>query len=570
MNPYYQDKLFHISLFSGIGGIDLAVEWAGFKTVLFVENDDYCQKVLKKHWPDAEMVSDVKTLSGWHIGENEGICYNKICEMKDKEMLIFGTLSEQAKLRRIGELLNSARLAGSQCPCLQAWLKEVGDFVPLSADIPICEEKTEQMQMEEVGCEVKETRTGKGDMDTKGGSVTMKPKLANGEGESSQGITTLAKNADSSVQKDNYEHITLNIGQQIQNLDLNYLMELLYAKNVTTKCTRKANRLTLLTAGVPCQPASVAGKRRGTEDDRWLWGEALRILRETQPTYAVFENPLGILSVQGGIPFKSVCADLEAEGYEVQPIVLPACGVNAPHRRYRVFIVAYSNGGRKLQPQGSIEELRGRISNDGEDDSDTNEQGLERTIAERNTCTERCFTQSGQRGWQGDWWSVEPELGRVVDGVSSELDIARQIKEWCRYEYSNYKKAKSESNRLVRQMLRSVWEYRELAKASPLSYIRKVQDSVPEVPLRDTQSRWFLGAWIEENQSLRDLWKDFYSSPQQEAQNLQFKLLERAREKKRPKTVDNRVNRLKCLGNAVVPQQIYPILRNIAEIEYEP
>lgn len=99
----------------------------------------------------------------------------------------------------------------------------------------------------------------------------------------------------------------------------------------------------ILTGGFPCQPYSTAGKRLGKEDDRHLWPEMLRIIREVKPDWIVGENVLGIVSWNGGLVFEEVQADLEAEGYEVQPFVLPAAAVNAPHRRDRVWFVAYTN-----------------------------------------------------------------------------------------------------------------------------------------------------------------------------------------------------------------------------------
>lgn len=91
----------------------------------------------------------------------------------------------------------------------------------------------------------------------------------------------------------------------------------------------------LLTAGVPCQPASRAGKQRGAADDRWLWPEALRVLREVAPAWCLFENPPGI----GDLEFDRILSDVEAEGYEVEVLSVPACAVNAPHRRDRYWIV---------------------------------------------------------------------------------------------------------------------------------------------------------------------------------------------------------------------------------------
>jgi len=95
----------------------------------------------------------------------------------------------------------------------------------------------------------------------------------------------------------------------------------------------------------------MAGKRKGTEDERHLWPEMLRAIREIKPTWVVGENVFGITNWYGGVVFEEVQADLEAEGYEVQPYVLPACAVNAPHRRDRVWFVAHSLYSRNGQPR---------------------------------------------------------------------------------------------------------------------------------------------------------------------------------------------------------------------------
>lgn len=115
----------------------------------------------------------------------------------------------------------------------------------------------------------------------------------------------------------------------------------------------------ILTGGFPCQPFSMAGQRKGTEDERHLWPEMFRSIREIQPRYIVGENVPGFLNWNDGVVFEQVLSDLESEGYEVQPVVLPACAVNAPHRRDRVWIVANRTGeglergiGRSSERQG--------------------------------------------------------------------------------------------------------------------------------------------------------------------------------------------------------------------------
>jgi DNA (cytosine-5)-methyltransferase 1 len=118
----------------------------------------------------------------------------------------------------------------------------------------------------------------------------------------------------------------------------------------------------ILTGGFPCQPYSQAGKRLGKEDERHLWPEMLRTIQEVQPRWVVGENVLGLTNWNGGLVFEEVQTDLEAKGYEVQAYVLPAAGVNAPHRRDRIFFIAYSklhknkytnNGGSK-QEEGNL------------------------------------------------------------------------------------------------------------------------------------------------------------------------------------------------------------------------
>lgn len=113
-----------------------------------------------------------------------------------------------------------------------------------------------------------------------------------------------------------------------------------------TDFTTYANKIDILTGGFPCQPYSSAGKRKGKEDERHLWPEMLRAIREISPRWIVGENVLGLVNWSGGLVFHEVQADLEAAGYEVQPFLLPAAAVNAPHRRDRIWFVAYSKCSR--------------------------------------------------------------------------------------------------------------------------------------------------------------------------------------------------------------------------------
>ena len=123
-------------------------------------------------------------------------------------------------------------------------------------------------------------------------------------------------------------------------------------------------QIDILTGGFPCQPYSAAGQRKGKEDERHLWPEMLRVIREIQPRWVVGENVLGLVNWSEGLVFEEVQLDLEAQGYEVQAFVLPASAKNAPHRRDRVWFVAYSDGTIKRNRCGENNEKKREIRRD--------------------------------------------------------------------------------------------------------------------------------------------------------------------------------------------------------------
>jgi DNA (cytosine-5)-methyltransferase 1 len=115
-----------------------------------------------------------------------------------------------------------------------------------------------------------------------------------------------------------------------------------YGDITKTDFTIHRGGIDLLTGGFPCQPYSMVGKRKGKEDERHLWPEMLRAVGEIQPPWVVGENVPGIVNWSGGLVFHEVQTDLEAKGYEVFPIILPACSVNAPHKRERIWFIAHA------------------------------------------------------------------------------------------------------------------------------------------------------------------------------------------------------------------------------------
>lgn len=100
----------------------------------------------------------------------------------------------------------------------------------------------------------------------------------------------------------------------------------------------------VVAGGFPCQPFSNAGLQRGTEDPRFLWPAMYRVIQECRPTWVVAENVLGLIGNADGVVFEQVCVDLESEGYEVQPFIIPAAGKDSFQERKRVWIVACLDG----------------------------------------------------------------------------------------------------------------------------------------------------------------------------------------------------------------------------------
>jgi len=265
--------------------------------------------------------------------------------------------------------------------------------------------------------------------------------------------------------------------------------------------TQFRGAIDVVSGGVPCQPASIAGKRKGKEDDRWLWDETIRVVREIKPAFALFENVIGLLSLENGKTFEKILTSLENEGYEVESFIIPACSIGAWHKRDRVWILAYynnrrirtirrtnqtnekidqrwyNNGSRGKKNDNGITKSRKDASNShssqpstnkGESDSRTDrgndtsglckdvsntkkqhsrrlsirkkqeksrftfdcenasnatEQGLQKS---RQTRKRKLQTETRKRldnrPTEPDWWTVEPELDRMAHGIPNRVD----------------------------------------------------------------------------------------------------------------------------------------------------
>ena len=216
----------------------------------------------------------------------------------------------------------------------------------------------------------------------------------------------------------------------------------------------------IITGGFPCQPFSVAGKRRGKDDDRYLWDETLRVVAETKPRWFVGENVDGIINIANGSILQQIQKDLEKENFQVQCLVIPASGVGAWHQRKRVWIIGYSdcNSNAKTQQRGNGKEnsfskeywskdstvqFAGGTNNNSlsnsnsslrrrrraEQQSGKNEKRKFHTEEEKQSSydlrskTIGCNVVPSQE--QQSWWQTQSKLCGVPDGISYELDKDR-------------------------------------------------------------------------------------------------------------------------------------------------
>ena len=217
--------------------------------------------------------------------------------------------------------------------------------------------------------------------------------------------------------------------------------------NWNSGSTSNLRNINLLTGGFPCQPFSVAGKRKGKEDNRFLWPEMFAVIKEIRPCWVVAENVAGIIRMA----LDDCLSDLEGEGYSTQAIIIPACAVNAPHRRDRVWIVAYT---KQSCGRGRFSE---RLSNSDGKTTRTESESLQsrnrqtysgdikqgsQDVADSFINSEGTpYPQGSNEGWSNGqqdngncmgndfgngsqtfgWWSTEPSMGELVNGLSNRL-----------------------------------------------------------------------------------------------------------------------------------------------------
>jgi DNA (cytosine-5)-methyltransferase 1 len=143
----------------------------------------------------------------------------------------------------------------------------------------------------------------------------------------------------------------------------------------------------VIVGGFPCQPMSVAGRQKGTSDSRYLWPEMFRLIREVKPEFVIGENVQGIINIQDGMVLRQVQDDLESEGFEVQCFLIPASGIGAWHQRNRVWIVAHSEQNGYCREKSRI---------DGEKKKDEDQNGKNNSSSRKFSGTDSIRKTSDQ------------------------------------------------------------------------------------------------------------------------------------------------------------------------------
>ena len=185
-----------------------------------------------------------------------------------------------------------------------------------------------------------------------------------------------------------------------------------------------AREITVISAGFPCQPYSLAGKGQGDRDERDLWGEVARVVGEIRPKWFVGENTPSLFARSNQRYFRRVLDDLAALGYSVGWGIWGACDVGAPHKRDRVFIVAQNAESGRVYREISDAVVKRR------DQSKIQRRELEKSGDEENagriqTCGMQFKRVCGGIPGKREWWEAEPDVGRVADGVSARVDRLR-------------------------------------------------------------------------------------------------------------------------------------------------
>jgi DNA (cytosine-5)-methyltransferase 1 len=317
----------------------------------------------------------------------------------------------------------------------------------------------------------------------------------------------------------------------------------------------------LICGGFPCQPFSLAGKRQGTEDPRHLWPEYRRIVDELRPTWVLGENVPGIRNAV----LDDIILDLEGMGYTVGTLDIPAAFVGAPHLRHRFFIVAHANGTGQQERRGAVAM--------GAQQRPTECGGQETADADCGPCEQRDTREwglpvidEGGDGQRPRYWSAEPNVGRVIDGFRAGMDgggLDEQV------DGAKAGTASGEGDSLRSMRI----DGSTTATPSELEQAAGSNGALPSMSRVAAHQRGDVGAGATRDGAMCDLRKDVSAVGLTPTQDVWGRVLGGVGTTECAETlasywgpgwedgvprvstgVKNRVDRLRALGNAVVPQ----------------
>ena len=284
----------------------------------------------------------------------------------------------------------------------------------------------------------------------------------------------------------------------------------------------------VITGGFPCQPFSVAGKRKGTDDDRYLWDETIRVVRECKPRWFIGENVEGLININNGVVLRQVQTDLEKEGFEVQCIVIPAAGVGAWHQRKRVWILAHnisnSNSRFSIGQKKEIQTRRTSINSSSKDVSNSE------SIRHRGWSSKECkigewsFLQREQEG---------REMGSEVEGCNRNVSNTKGI-------YSNGRELEHNKGKIENQKTK-----------------RKIRGEDSNGYVSDSNSERLEGHGAEQQLQKNGREKYIVRGGDDETRESWWQTQSRfcgIPDGVSTRVDRNRNNRLKSLGNSIVPQ----------------
>ena len=365
--------------------------------------------------------------------------------------------------------------------------------------------------------------------------------------------------------------------------------------------------VTIISGGFPCQPFSQAGKRKGKDDDRYLWDETIRVVAETKPEWFIGENVDGLVNIQDGLVLRQVQDDLEKEGFQVQCLVIPASGIGAWHQRKRVWIIAHNvtnskdSGCSGRESQGHSREGRQILSNKQEGREVWSEtegchrgtQDVSNTNDPRDRAsehgTERQGNKTDDQGRQGQSQSkpsrhsqdVSNTIGELSDGCSGTTRHSEsKLKGMVSNETKNGDKVRSETERCGEQATSRgnvsdtnhsrFQDWSEQCEGQSTSSQQRESSSSRHSSVSDTNesrlqrhntkqklSKKKLRFTTNKDDETRKTWWQVESTVCGVPDGVSYGLDK------------GRVGRIKALGNSIVPQIAYQLFKSIVTVTKE-